>query len=172
MPTEEQLEVIKRVIDRVSGRYKFSYYTEEDIKQEAFILCLEALESYDSSRPLENFIAVHLSNRLKTLRRNKYHRQNLVEGTNHFKLNEAKRSLMDLKSISGPEETDQEFKEASYEIDFDGKLSSQEALEKVFEQLTPEMRKDFHRLVNGASVKNHRKTALYDRVKEILGEDW
>lgn len=95
-----------------------------------------------------------------------------MEGTNHFKLNEAKRSLMDLKSISGPEETDQEFKEASYEIDFDGKLSSQEALEKVLEQLTPEMRKDFHRLVNGASVKNHRKTALYDRVKEILGEDW
>ena len=68
-PTQEQLEVIQRVIQRIAPKYKFAYFETDDIEQESYLICLEALENYDPSRPLENFIAKHLSNRLKTLSR-------------------------------------------------------------------------------------------------------
>jgi len=174
MPTTEQLEVIQKVIDRIAAKYKFGYYEADDIRQESFLICLEALEKYDSSRPLENFIARHLSNRLKTLRRNKYYRQNVEEGTNHQKLNESKKNLMDLKSLNYDDEVDPEiFDNMSYEVDFDGMLSAKEALDKVMSELSPQMLNDFKRIANGVSVKHHKKAALYERVKEILNEeDW
>ena len=46
--------------------------TVDDIKQEAFIICIEALNRYEEGRPLENFLSVNLSNRLKTFMRDNY----------------------------------------------------------------------------------------------------
>lgn len=69
--TEEQvLTTLETVVDRFKRKYKFGSYTEDDIKQEAYILCLAALEKYDGIRPLENFLSVHLRNRLFNFRRN------------------------------------------------------------------------------------------------------
>lgn len=68
--TEEQvMETLTRVTDRFKKKYKFGSYTEEDIQQEAYIECLSALERYDGVRPLENFLSVHLRNRLFNFRR-------------------------------------------------------------------------------------------------------
>ena len=67
MSEEETLEKINLVVDRIAPKYSFSGYDVNDIKQEAFIICLDALNRYDQKRPLENFLAVNLSNRLKTL---------------------------------------------------------------------------------------------------------
>jgi DNA-directed RNA polymerase specialized sigma24 family protein len=169
MPTSEQLEIIQKVIARISSKHKFSYYEIEDIKQEAFIIACEALENYDSSRPLENFIARHISNRLKTLRRNKYFRQNTVEGTRHHSLNESKKALMDLVSLS--DDSGEIKHDISYEVDFD-KISTTEALNKVLDNLSPQMRSDFMKLANGVTVKFHKKEALFKKVREILNEDW
>lgn len=165
-PTPDQLIIIERVINRVAPRYKFGYHQVDDIKQEAYLICLEALDRYDQSRPLENFIARHVSNRLKTLRRNKYFRQNVQERekSKHHQLNETKRNLVDLRSL--------EDVNIGYMEDFGEKLSSLEALEILMDQLSPSMRNDFLRLANGVNIKFYRKHALFNKVKEILGEDW
>ena len=64
--TEEQvMKTIMLVVNRTASKYTFYGYDSDDIKQEAFIICMDALNRYDSKRPLENFLAVHLSNRLK-----------------------------------------------------------------------------------------------------------
>lgn len=71
MTEPEVLEILERVVQRFKNKYKFGYYSEDDIMQEAYIMCLDALERFDGNRPLENFLSVHLRNRLHNLRRNK-----------------------------------------------------------------------------------------------------
>ena len=66
-PTQDQMKTIKKVINRIAPGYTFGYFEIEDVKQEAYIICLEGLEKYDPQFPLENFLSRHLSNRLKSL---------------------------------------------------------------------------------------------------------
>ena len=43
--TEDQVvNQINKVCDRIAPRYTFYGYTVDDIKQEAFIICMEALQ--------------------------------------------------------------------------------------------------------------------------------
>jgi DNA-directed RNA polymerase specialized sigma24 family protein len=71
--TEQQvIDQIKIVVNRIAPKYTFNTYDVDDIKQEAFIICMDALERYDNKRPLENFLSVHLSNRLKNFVRDNY----------------------------------------------------------------------------------------------------
>ena len=162
-PTTEQLQTIIKVIDRIAPKYTFGYYDVDDIKQESYIICLEALSKYDNYRPFENFISKHLSNRLKTLIRDKYSRSN-IESPKHEKLNQNKKNLMDLKSTDG-----------SYKICDDNiidRMSTDEAIEILMQELPPSMRNNFYRLANGVSIQSSKKQALFDKVKEILGENW
>ena len=152
-----------RVIERIAPRYTFGYYDVDDIKQESYIICMEGLSKYDNSRPFENFISKHLSNRLKTLIRDKYSRSN-IESPKHEKLNQNKKNLMDLKSSDG------QFK--IFEEDIIEKMSTNEAIDKIMQELSPSMRNNFYRLANGVSIQSSKKNALFNKIKEILGEDW
>ena len=160
--TDQQLETILQVIDRIAPKYTFGYYDVDDIKQEAYIICCEALEKYDESRPLENFLSKHLSRRLKTFIRNNYSRSN-VESKNHAKLNESKKNLMDLYSYDG---------DLSFTEDYFQSIPTQEALDIVMENLPPSMRNDFFRVANGVSIQTVKKQALFEKIRSILGEDW
>lgn len=162
-PTSQQQEIILKVIERIAPKYTFGYYEIDDIKQESYIICLEALSKYDKSRPFENFISKHLSNRLKTLIRDKYSRSN-IESPKHERLNRDKRNLMDLKSV------DREYKVS--EDNILDRMQTEEAMEMLMDALPPSMRNNFFRLANGVSIQSSKKQALFDKVKEILGEDW
>ena len=162
-PTPQQQEIILKVIDRIAPKYTFSYYELDDIKQESFIICLEAVEKYDNSRPFENFISKHLSNRLKTLIRDKYSRSN-IESEKHEKLNQSKKNLMDLKSVDGSYKI--------YEDDIIERMSTSEAIQTLMRELPPSMRNNFYRLANGVSIQSSKKQALFEKVKELLGENW
>jgi DNA-directed RNA polymerase specialized sigma24 family protein len=58
----------------VTSLYSFSYYTKQDIKQEVWVFCLEALPKYDEKRKLEGFLYIHARNRVLNLLRDKYYR--------------------------------------------------------------------------------------------------
>ena len=163
MVTPEQMEIIHAVVDRIAPNHKFGFYDVNDIKQEAYIMALEAMEDYDGLRPLENFISKHVSNRLKNLRRDKYSRKTL-NTQNHSDLNAKKRLLMDIGFSFNCN--------LSYENDLEQDLSTREAVNKVLSELTPALKKDFFRLANKAPIQDYRKKAVYAAVKEILHEDW
>ena len=162
-PTKEQQETILKVIERIAPRYVFGYYELDDIRQESYIICLEAISKYDKSRPFENFISKHLSNRLKTLIRDKYSRSK-IESEKHEKLNQTKKNLVDLKSVEGQHKL--------YGDDMLDRISTQEAMEILMQKLPPSMRNNFFRLANGVSIQSAKKNALFAKIKEILGEDW
>ena len=77
MTKDQVVDQINVVVNRIAPKYTFYGYQADDPKQEAFIICMEALPRYDAKRPLENFLSVHLSNRLKNFVRD-----------NHFQANE------------------------------------------------------------------------------------
>lgn len=161
-PTSQQLGTILQVIDRIAPRYTFGYYDIEDIKQESYIICLEGLEKYDESRPFENFISKHLSNRLKSLIRDKYTRTSTTTDK-HAALNQAKKNLVDLKPYSGDYEPVK---------DFEKQLINREAIEYSRDFLSPSMRNDLDRLLNDVTISSSKRATLFTRIKEILGEDW
>ena len=72
MTEQEVIDQIQIVVDRIAPKYTFYGYQRTDLIQEAFIICMEALPRYDETRPLENFLSVHLSNRLKNFVRDNY----------------------------------------------------------------------------------------------------
>lgn len=68
------LETLDKVTQKLANKFKFGYHTYEDIKQQAAVFALQALEKYDESRPLENFLWVHIRNRLFNYKRDNYRR--------------------------------------------------------------------------------------------------
>ena len=63
--TEDQVvDIITKVAHRLAPKFTFAFYETEDIEQEAFMLGVEALGRYDDTKPLENFLYTHISNRL------------------------------------------------------------------------------------------------------------
>lgn len=71
---EEFVEVVNKVTKKLIYKFKFGYHEAEDMKQQAAIFALEALEKYDHKRPLENFLWTHIRNRLFNFKRDKYQR--------------------------------------------------------------------------------------------------
>jgi RNA polymerase sigma factor (sigma-70 family) len=79
MNEKQVLDVISLVVNRIAPKYTFQGYEVDDIKQEAFLICMDALDRYDQKRPLENFLSVHLSNRLKNFIRDNYYVKDVDE---------------------------------------------------------------------------------------------
>lgn len=153
------MEVILRVIEKISPKYTFGYYEADDIRQESYIICLKALRKYDESRPLENFLSRHLSNRLKSLIRDKYSRSNTAT-EKHTALNEAKRNLVDLRPIE-------------YEPirNLENAMMAVDLIRHVRHRLTPSMRNDLDRVLAGVSISSTRRSSLFTRIKELLPDE-
>ena len=100
MTKSEVLDVINKICDRYAYKFQFGYFTPDDIRQEAFIIAMDALERYDESRPLENFLAVHVKNRLNNFKRDRYYRQQKIKDNNLDQLNNSKKFLMDTLDIT------------------------------------------------------------------------
>lgn len=71
---KEILRIIDNIADRLASKYRFGYHELEDMKQQARLVALEGLESYDGERPLENFLWTHVRNRLYNFKRDNYFR--------------------------------------------------------------------------------------------------
>jgi hypothetical protein len=128
--------------------------------QEAIIFGLEAYERWDGVRPLENFISVHISNRLKNLKRDNYFRLGLEDSSpERQRSNESKRKLMNPAPMT------------PFSFYTEDKIDGQDEVDFVLSQLPPLMRNDFLRLANDVSIPKARRSAVYDKIKEILDED-
>lgn len=158
-PSQEQMDVILRVIEKISPKYTFGYYDIDDLRQESYIICLKALRKYDESRPLENFLSRHLSNRLKSLIRDKYSRSKTAT-EKHTALNDAKRNLVDLRPIE-------------YEPirNLENEIMAADLIRHVREKLSPPMRNDLDRILSGVSIPSNRRASLFTRIKDLLPDE-
>jgi hypothetical protein len=78
MAEQEVTRIVMQVARGIAPSFVFGYHSRADIEQEAVAFALEVLDldppKYDPSRPLENFLHVHLRNQLSNFRRKHYAR--------------------------------------------------------------------------------------------------
>jgi hypothetical protein len=157
MTEEETVEIIQRVVDRTAPKYTFHAYTIADLKQEAFIICMEALPRYDGLRPLENFLAVHLSNRMKNFVRD-----------NHFTQSDDPVRI----NITQPAQLDE-----SYYMEFDKNNITYEDIDyrdmaKLMDiHMPPSMRLDYLKMINDVYIAKPRRDEIQMMIEDILEEN-
>ena len=166
MTESEVLEVVNRICDRYAYKFKFGYFEPDAIRQEAFIIAIDALERYDESRPLENFLAVHVKNRLNNFKRDRYYRQHKKLDENIDQLNNSKKFLMDTLDISNIRDE----KEGNMRLDDDfiEKIANEELLEIIDEHLDVSFRSDYLRVKDGTYVPKPRREQIMEEITEIL----
>lgn len=154
--TENQVvETIVRVCDRIAHKYTFYGYGPEDMKQEAFIICMEALEKYDNARPLENFLSFILPGRLINVIRN-----------NHF----VKGSKDDKKKVAMPGQLANAEATHYYESFMLDDLDIYELFNVVDDKIPYEFRDSYLKLLNGVHLDKKSREQVIEVIREIAIE--
>jgi len=151
MTKEEVIEKINIIVNRIAPKYIFNGYDANDLKQEAFIICFDALDRYDNKRPLENFLAVNLSNRLK----------NFVRDNFYYKDEDEK------KKIRNPSYITSDTFMSNY-IDLDTEVSQKEIFDLLDSQIPCGLRADYLKLKSGVKISKSKKHNVIAAIKEIL----
>lgn len=158
MIDEETLKKITKIAKALAPKYTFDCHGVEDIEQEAVLMGIEAMPRYDSSRPLENFLYTHISNRLKNFKRDNYFRPNPTGDPERVQQN--KKSILDAESLN----------EWSiyFENNIDSVLDDRAIIEKIEQELPISYRKDYLKLCAGVRISINRKEEIYSLIREIV----
>jgi hypothetical protein len=187
----EFLEVLDKITKKLIHKFRFGYHSTEDMKQQASIFALEALDRYDGKRPLENFLWTHVRNRLFNFKRNnyqrpdspcigcKFHDKNLensksgcLEFTNKidchlynnwFKRNENKKNIMQPSYI----ENDQEYFSSKFGSDVAG---DKEIVEFLDANIESEFRESYLKLKHGTKVNKDKFDKLKAHILTLLND--
>lgn len=154
MTEQETVDKITLVVNRIAPKYTFNGYDVEDIKQEAFIICIDALDRYDNKRPLENFLSVNLSNRLKNFIRDNFGN---AKDTEKKKIN----SPVNINSNSCIEA--QQFYTADMDL-----IDNKELIQQIEDNMPIHLREDYLKFVHGVNIPKNRKDLLFAFIKELL----
>lgn len=71
---QEVLDIFNKVITKIAFKFKFGVNDMDDMCQQARLFAIEGLEKYNGKHPLENFLAIHVRNRLYNYKRDNYFR--------------------------------------------------------------------------------------------------
>lgn len=158
MNETEVVETILKISKKLAHKYTFASYEVEDIEQEAFLIGIAGLSKYDQERPLENFMYVHINNRLKTFKRDNYYR---LEHGAAEKIQKSKKDILE------PLDIHELYHIATGDsISEDAELS--EVLERIDEELPSSMRSDYLKLKNNATLPKSRKAKVVSFIQDIL----
>ena len=161
MNETEVVNTILKISKKLAHKYTFASYEAEDIEQEAFLIGITGLSKYDQSRPLENFMYVHINNRLKTFKRDNYYR---LEHGAAEKIQKSKKDILD------PLDIHELYHIATGDtISEDAELS--EVLERIDEELPSNMRSDYLKLKNNATLPKSRKAKVISFIQDIIERD-
>lgn len=185
----EFLRVIDNITTKLAYKFRFGYHEIEDMKQQATIFALEALDKYDKSRPLENFLWTHIRNRLFNYKRDNYqrpdkpcfscehHDPNRQYSLNECKLysdktscelyscwfnrNNTKKNIMDTVNID-------ELPISAKSNDLKHDISNNEIVKILDEKMPHQYRELYLKLKHGSKVNNSDRKILYDAINDIL----
>ncbi len=183
---QEVIATIEKISKSLSLKFRFGYLTQADLAQEIFILAIQALKKYDRSRPLENFLRVHLRNRLINYKRDNY--QRIYELKCKCKLCKGKveheirmdcphykkwhNSNLSKKNIILPIGIDQinderETNTKSF-VDFNEELYKDEIFTKLEAQLPKTMLEDYFRIKKGDKINKSREEEIMGELRRIV----
>ena len=159
MTEQEVIETITKVADRQAAKFRFGYYEVEDMLQEAFIIAMDALDRYDEKRPLENFLAVHVNNRIKNFKRDNFYRMNNEK-------HESKKLIMDPIDIARVR--DEKEKNMKTDDSFKDGLERDEIVNIIDKYLDIGMREDYLKMLNSVYVPKPRREQIQNAILNIM----
>jgi len=193
MTEAEVVEIIDVIGNKLASKFRFGYHETDDIKQQIFIFALKGLEKYDNVRPLENFLYIHVKNRLCNLKRDKFERldkpcltcpaydlalpsqcavynnkENCELYDGWFRRNGAKKNLMNAVNITTVSDKMEESMRMPDKA-FDDVVRA-EIWRVVDAELPVDMRHDFKKFTGGISISKGSRTKLIEKIVEILKE--
>lgn len=153
--TEDQVvEIFETVVNRIAPKYACKNFELDDVKQEGFIICMKALEKYDESKPLENFLSVVLSRRFKNyLRDNQAFDRDSVKGRiRHPAQLENEHTILDNQRLS-------------MSVDH---LDLKEITELVNREIPANMRMDYLKMLNEVPIPDGRRAEIQEYIHYLL----
>jgi DNA-directed RNA polymerase specialized sigma24 family protein len=148
------MNTINNVVSRISGKYTFPGFDADDLKQESYIICIEALDRFEDGRTLENFLSVNLSNRLKNLIRDNY----------------CKSGEEDKKKILSPASIHEKIDIIDSNYSVEKLVSIQEMSQELDEIIPPNLRSDYLKILNGVPVSKQARMKISNIIKEHFNE--
>jgi hypothetical protein len=119
---------------------------------------MEAMNRYDEVRPLENFLSIHIKNRLKNFKRDNYYRPD--EGRAQ-EIQNGKKKLLDASSIDN-------IKYLVVNSECSSNLEERELHDYIDNHLPANLRADFLRFKNDQTLTKTKKLNLVSELKNIL----
>lgn len=186
-PAEAEAEmgqIAVAVSNALAPRFVFGYHTREDVAHEGVIIALEILagDRYDPSRPLENFLYVHLKRRLSNLVRRDFFRAEppcsccdafgapvapCKRWLEWHRRNTSKRNLMRPLDMAGVDD-EHEPRMSSPSV-VHQEAVSEELLGAIDANLPPELRSDYLRMREHVSIPKARRQRVREAVLAIIG---
>ena len=142
--TQAQIvETIDKVMGSLANKFKFGIHQRDDLMQQGRLIAWRAiLEKYDGKRPLENFLRVHLRNRIINFKR---------DNTRHE----------DPAYLEGEPLGERCVERESYNNEIGARIDR---------ELPPEYRGDYLQMRDGVNLPKHRKDKLIEVLRLILEE--
>ncbi len=183
MTEAEFVGIADKIVCLLASKFKFGYFDVDDIKQYGRLYAWQALDSYDASRPLENFLYTHIKNRLINLKRDKYSRNdppcktcaagNLHNDGNHcsrhlkwLKRNTTKKNILiplDIDNISHDRESRTRVESSVLED-----VACDELLQIIDRKLPIELRATYLQMRDGVHVPKNKRQEVENAVLDIL----
>jgi DNA-directed RNA polymerase specialized sigma24 family protein len=163
---DEAYPIIEKLAKSRSRNGGFAYYEPDDVYQEIWGMCLDAIDRYDpTTGPIENFLVVHVTNRLKNLKRDNYFRPG-----NDVVSSGLARTRMDLINALplNDEVADNRSLWCSVSPNDDpaDRLSCNETVEYIIDRLPDHLTEVFESLLNNSPVR----TVLLDEVRHCVAD--
>lgn len=195
----EVLAIFDKVIKKLAQKFTFGFREIEDIYQEGFILALKGLEKYDPGtkkkpRPLENFLYIHIRNRLCNYKRKHYMRLEKPctrcpikaflppEGcskyqdrmdcklyANWYNRNIVKRNLAHTLEYEQVDYTHED--NMKYTDSMINDIDRKEIIDLIDRELPVSLRKFFLQMLNGIKINKRDEEILKTTILEILKDN-
>lgn len=188
---QEIISILIRVCRTLAPAAVFGYHTVKDIEQQGIIFGLEILDAvndigepiYDAERPLENFLHVHIRNRLSNYKRDNYIRTEppcqccppfsppahpCQRWHDWHKRNFAKQNLMrpiDMHSVSDEGES-----RMYSHHDVEGEAIGNELEKLIDDKLPVDLRADYMRMRSHVTIPQARRNKVREAVAAIARE--
>lgn len=163
--------IIERLAKSRSANGSFAYYEDQDVSQEVWYMCLEALDRYDPNiGPIENYLVRHIANRLKNLKRDRYFRPG--SDVSSSGLARTRMNLVNALPLGGGDIAEHGVLICSTSMNIDPieYLLCDETLIYIREQLPDNLREPFEELIGNNRVRSSLVEEIRHKVAEILNE--
>lgn len=173
----EVIKLIQKTAKALAPKYTFGFYGIEDIEQEAFLMGIQALDSFkhDAGSKLQSYLFTYIGNRLKNFKRNNYFRHEHTCKTcgckdpycktclkRQWRMTQ-KMEIIEPIGIHSIENDNSLVKEHNFES-----INSEEIFAEIDAKLPLEMREDYLKMRDDIYVPKIRRVKVEAAIKEII----